>query len=481
MTFKEVFEKKFYGETMTYSICKNKFVDKTSCEPKVQNPNDYSEILEDLEQQTQPKHSSEYYFDLGMDSFNNTSYGKAIEYFLSANENSINEDALAYIALSHYKLGENNTALRFANQVFALNPKNKVILGVISKIESRPMYQNFERIIRMALVEYKVNNPKKYSNFTNTIVRKLRRFTFDVAQTLKLNNGLSHKLENQIIFKDDKINLLLEVFREQVEDKNYEINHKVEVLFFHSIKRWFEANSDSFQSKGDVIVFFDVILAYGSYQKDNILTKSPISEKARKRKLDIQFAKKTDNIILKALVSMDDTIRRESMIEDVKEISTSAKRMRLKNSNIKVFREHYHLKGNYKSERNTIPRIFWQIMDEIKTLPKGHCIEVKREDLVGQNKDKTIQKTNAILAKAKGGVLFVNEANKLLSDKNDIAKVAIDTIVTHMQNNQNSFSLIVGGYYENSGSMWINLWLPSQEEKVELQVLSLLQLRLQWN
>jgi len=481
MTFKEVFEKKFYGETMTYSICKNKFVDKTSCEPKVQNPNDYSEILEDLEQQTQPKHSSEYYFDLGMDSFNNTSYGKAIEYFLSANENSINEDALAYIALSHYKLGENNTALRFANQVFALNPKNKVILGVISKIESRPMYQNFERIIRMALVEYKVNNPKKYSNFTNTIVKKLRRFTFDVAQTLKLNNGLSHKLENQIIFKDDKINLLLEVFREQVEDKNYEINHKVEVLFFHSIKRWFEANSDSFQSKGDVIVFFDVILAYGSYQKDNILTKSPISEKARKRKLDIQFAKKTDNIILKALVSMDDTIRRESMIEDVKEISTSAKRMRLKNSNIKVFREHYHLKGNYKSERNTIPRIFWQIMDEIKTLPKGHCIEVKREDLVGQNKDKTIQKTNAILAKAKGGVLFVNEANKLLSDKNDIAKVAIDTIVTHMQNNQNSFSLIVGGYYENSGSMWINLWLPSQEEKVELQVLSLLQLRLQWN
>ena len=162
---------------MTYSICKNKFVDKKLVDRKVQNPNDYSEILEDLEYQTQPKHSSEYYFDHGVRCFNNTLYGKAIEYFLNANENSLNEDALAYIALSHYKLSENNTALKYANEVFTLNPKNKVVLGVISKIESRPMYQNFERIIRMALDEYKANNPKKYSNFTNTIVKKLKRTT----------------------------------------------------------------------------------------------------------------------------------------------------------------------------------------------------------------------------------------------------------------------------------------------------------------
>jgi tetratricopeptide (TPR) repeat protein len=478
MTFKEVFEKKFYGETMTYSICKNKFVDKTSCEPKVQKPDDYSEILEDLEQQTQPKHSSQYHFDRGIEYFNNTAYGKAIEHFLNVTEENIREVALSSIAFSHYMLGNTDTALRYANQIFAINPKNDLAFDVIADIESGQTYQGFARIIRMALAEYKENNPKKYSNFKNTTTKKLKRFSLNVAQALKLNNGLSHKFENQIISKDDKINLLLEVFKKQIDNKSYEINDKVEELFLHSIKRWFEANSDSFQSREDVIVFFDVLIKYGSYLADGYLAKSPISDKERKQKLEIQFAKRTHNLIPKALASIDDIIRKEASFDDVNKITTNAKRMMIKNYNIKVYRECYHLKGNYKSEINTIPRMFWQIMDEIKILPKGHFLEVKRENLVGQDRKKTIEKTNAVLEKVKGGILFVNETNH---HSNDIGKVAIDTIITHIKNNQNSFSLIVGGYYENSGNLWINLWLPSQEEKVELQVLSLLQLRLQWD
>src|SRR5699024_2755494 len=80
-------------------------------------------------------------------------------------------------------------------------------------------------------------------------------------------------------------------------------------------------------------------------------------------------------------------------------------------------------------------------------LSKGHFIEAERADLVGEYIGQTAQKTRAMIQKAMGGVLFIDEAYSLArGGEKDFGKEAIDTLVKHMEDHHNDFVLILAGY-----------------------------------
>src|SRR5699024_7102463 len=59
----------------------------------------------------------------------------------------------------------------------------------------------------------------------------------------------------------------------------------------------------------------------------------------------------------------------------------------------------------------------------------------------------TAQKTRSIIQKSLGGMLFIDEAYSLArGGEKDFGKEAIDTLVKHMEDNQNDFVLILAGY-----------------------------------
>jgi len=108
---------------------------------------------------------------------------------------------------------------------------------------------------------------------------------------------------------------------------------------------------------------------------------------------------------------------------------------------------HMLFKGNPGTGKTTVARELAKVLHEMNILSKGHFIEAERADLVGEYIGQTAQKTRALVQKALGGILFIDEAYSLgRGGEKDFGKEAIDTLVKHMEDNQNDFILILAGY-----------------------------------
>lgn len=111
---------------------------------------------------------------------------------------------------------------------------------------------------------------------------------------------------------------------------------------------------------------------------------------------------------------------------------------------------HIVFSGNPGTGKTTIARLIGQIFQEMALLPKGHLIEVKREDLVGEYVGHTEKNTKTLIQDAIGGVLFIDEAYSLAQSPtgttNDFGKKVIDTLVPAMENHRGELMVIVAGY-----------------------------------
>ena len=103
--------------------------------------------------------------------------------------------------------------------------------------------------------------------------------------------------------------------------------------------------------------------------------------------------------------------------------------------------------GNPGTAKTTVARIIAGILGEIGILPSGAMIEAGRADLVGLYVGHTADKVKKLFAKAKGCLLFIDEAYSLVDgDENSFGDEAISTIVSEMENNRNDTIVIFAGY-----------------------------------
>ncbi|MEO5905892.1 MAG: AAA family ATPase, partial [Saprospiraceae bacterium] len=82
-------------------------------------------------------------------------------------------------------------------------------------------------------------------------------------------------------------------------------------------------------------------------------------------------------------------------------------------------------------------------------LSKGHVHQVDRVDLVGEYIGQTAPKTKDAIEKARGGVLFIDEAYSLAranDDTKDFGREVIEILVKEMSNGQGDMAVIVAGY-----------------------------------
>jgi AAA+ superfamily predicted ATPase len=99
--------------------------------------------------------------------------------------------------------------------------------------------------------------------------------------------------------------------------------------------------------------------------------------------------------------------------------------------------------------KTTVARYLGQILNYIGILDTGHVVEVNREDLVGEYQGHTAPKTKAKINEAIGGILFIDEAYTLSTDKQDaFGKEAINTLLAEMENKRSEFIVVVAGYPE---------------------------------
>lgn len=110
--------------------------------------------------------------------------------------------------------------------------------------------------------------------------------------------------------------------------------------------------------------------------------------------------------------------------------------------------------GNPGTGKTTIARKVAEILNDLNYLKTAKYIEVDRSHLIGEYVGETTKKTRQILEKAKGGVLFIDEAYSLQSQsKQDYGKEAMDIILKYIEDNRNHMILILAGYNQEINKM----------------------------
>ena len=103
--------------------------------------------------------------------------------------------------------------------------------------------------------------------------------------------------------------------------------------------------------------------------------------------------------------------------------------------------------GNPGTAKTTVARIVAGLLKEIGIITTGKFIEVGRADLVAQYVGQTAPMVQNVFQKAKGGVLFIDEAYSLLEERRgEFGDEAINMIVQEMENNRKDTIVIFAGY-----------------------------------
>lgn len=111
---------------------------------------------------------------------------------------------------------------------------------------------------------------------------------------------------------------------------------------------------------------------------------------------------------------------------------------------------HMVFTGHPGTGKTTVARIMAKIYKSLGVVSKGQLVETDRAGLVAGYMGQTALKTAQVIKKAKGGVLFIDEAYSLSSEEgsNDYGKEAIDTLVKGMEDYRDDLVVIVAGYVD---------------------------------
>jgi SpoVK/Ycf46/Vps4 family AAA+-type ATPase len=109
---------------------------------------------------------------------------------------------------------------------------------------------------------------------------------------------------------------------------------------------------------------------------------------------------------------------------------------------------HSVFTGNPGTGKTTVVKLLGQIYKAMGLLSKGHVHTVESNDLIAGYVRQTGKDTKEAIEKARGGILFIDEAYMLYKDgaPNDFGPEAVAALITEMSDGPGDVAIMVAGY-----------------------------------
>ena len=149
---------------------------------------------------------------------------------------------------------------------------------------------------------------------------------------------------------------------------------------------------------------------------------------------------------LDALVGLPQVKRRIADLADLTEVESMRAMAGL--TSVPIHR-NLVFAGPAGTGKTTVARLYGELLSAMGILASGTVVEVSRVDLVGQYLGETTARTNDAFQRARGGVLFIDDAYTLsrsVGRGTDFGQEAIDTLVKLMEDHRDEVVVVVSGY-----------------------------------
>jgi SpoVK/Ycf46/Vps4 family AAA+-type ATPase len=165
-----------------------------------------------------------------------------------------------------------------------------------------------------------------------------------------------------------------------------------------------------------------------------------------------QDLKESSNVSLDELLNqLDELVGLENVKQQVRDLIdyNQIQNLRVKNG-LKKSNKTLHMAflGNPGTAKTTVARIVGRMYKAIGLLSKGQFIEASRTDLIAEYQGQTAIKVKRLINRAKGGVLFIDEAYSITeNDHSDsYGRESLTELTKALEDYRNDLVVIVAGY-----------------------------------